>query len=427
MRRWGILIIIAASLLVDTEGQVRGRFPGRGSSRRIIQLTAPTLKGAISFEEALAKRRSVRAFSPRLLSFSQIGQLAWAGQGITDQQRGLRTAPSAGALYPIELFFATPEGLFVYRPQGHVLEQIAEQDIRPALASAAGGQQALAVAACDIVIAGSARKLAGQFREKARTYMLLEAGHVAQNIQLQAVCMGLGSVPIGGFDSRAVRRLCKLTQGLEAIYLMPVGYPLVAEPTPTTGQRQPPSETGVGTATGKKAVLIVPTENFHDEEFFETKRALDLAGVETTVASTRPGQVRGMFGNTVAAEVPLNRVRVEAYDAVIFIGGSGAVELFDSPMAWNIAKQAANQRKILAAISNAPVILANARVLVGFRVTALVAERERLQAAGAVYTGLPIERDRFIITASGPMASVQFGRAIVTALSQTRAAPQQLR
>ena len=402
MKRLTIFGIILAGFAVLCLGQYRPR--SRLSPRKIVQLTEPKLTGQVSFEEALAKRRSVRQFTSQQLKPMQISQLAWAGQGITDPQRGLRTAPSAGEVYPIELYFATQEGVFVYRPQQHALEQTLNQDIRSGLA-AASMQETVAGAGCNIIVAGSSRKLSTQFRDKARRYMLLEAGHIAQNIQLQAVCLDLGSVTIGGFDTRSVSRVCKLTRELEPIYIICVGYPV-----PEGGEE--PRSTGA-----KRAVLIVASLDFRDEELFETKRVLDAAGVQTLIASTRIGPIRGMLGGIAEAGILVHQLRVDDYDAIIFIGGPGAVEYFENPVALNIAREAASKRKVLAAICIAPVVLANAGVLTGVRATSFLSERERLQQFGAIYTGVPVERDMLIITASDPMAAVLFGRAIVDTLA----------
>jgi protease I len=395
----GIVLICFAALCL---GQRRTRSP-----QKIIRLTNPNLTGTVSFEEALAIRRSVRLFSSKPLESEHIGQLAWAGQGITDQQRGLRTAPSAGETYPIDLYFATQEGLFVYRPAEHSLEQTSDQDIRSGLAAAASMQESVATAACDIIVAGSVRKLTSQFRNKARTYMLLEAGHIAQNIQLQAVCLDLGSVTIGEFNTKAVSRACKLLRGLEPIYIISVGYPI--EQTAAEVLQE-----GTGT---KRAALIVASQNFREEELFETKRALDAAAVQTVIASTRIGIIRGMLGRIAEANILVGQLRVEDYDAIIFIGGPGAIEYVANPAALDLAREAVRQRKVLAAIDTAPTILANAGVLTGVRATSFLSERNRLILAGAVYTGIPVEQDRLIITSSGPAASIQFGRAVVDALA----------
>jgi len=113
----------------------------------------------------------------------------------------------------------------------------------------------------------------------------------------------------------------------------------------------------------------------------------------------------------------VNDIVVDDYDAIIFVGGSGAAEYFDNPIALSIAREAAHKRKILAAICIAPTVLANAGVLNGVRVTSFLSERDGLVQAGALYTGVPVERDRFIITGSGPMAAVLFGQAIADTLA----------
>jgi protease I len=287
------------------------------------------------------------------------------------------------------------------------MEQTSDQNIRGRLAAAASMQESVATAGCNIIVAGSVRKLTGRFRTKARTYMLLEAGHIAQNIQLQAVCLDLGSVTIGGFNTKEVGRICRLSRGMEAIYIICVGYPIQQ-----TAAEVLQEDTGT-----KRAALIVASQNFRDEELFETKRALDAAAVQTVTASTRIGIIRGALGNIAEANILVGQLRVEDYDAIIFIGGPGVVEYVANPAALNLAREAVRQRKILAAIDTAPTILANAGVLAGVRATSFFSERNRLILAGAVYTGIPVEQDRLIITGSSPAASIQFGRAIADVLT----------
>jgi len=375
----------------------------------IIQLTDPNLKGDMSLEETLAKRRSIRQFSSEPISRSQISQLAWAGQGITDEQRGLRTAPSAGATYPIELIFVIPEGVFVYRPADHSLMQLGNQDIRSSLAAASSTADSVASAGCDIIVAGSFRKLTEQFKNDARKFMYMEAGHIAQNIELQAVSLGLGSVPVGGFDTGQVRKICKLTKTLEPLYIICVGYPAAEGTAATSG--------GQASAAGKKAVFIVASQNFQEEELFGTKSVLDAAQVQTFIASTRTGVIQGTLGNMAQASVPINRLQVDDYDAIIFIGGPGAAEYATNPIILNMVRETVRKGKVLGAIGVAPAILANANVLAGIRATSFLSERDRLIQAGAIYTVFAVQRDRSIITATGPQAAVQFGRAIVDALS----------
>ena len=162
--------------------------------------------------------------------------------------------------------------------------------------------------------------------------------------------------------------------------------------------------------------MIIASENFRDEELFETKFVLDGAGVETVTASTRTGVINGMLGGSAEARILVRDIVVNDYDAIIFIGGSGAREYFDSGVALDIAREAADKRKVLAAICIAPSVLANAGVLTGVRATSFVSERARLQRAGAIYTGAPVERDGPIITGRGPEAARLFGEAVADAI-----------
>lgn len=405
------MLIVLAGLCL---GQYRPRSSGRRPSLEIVQLPEPKLTGPVSFEQALSKRRSVRRFTGQPLKYSEVGQLAWAGQGITEQKKGLRTAPSAGELYPIELYFALREGLFVYRPAQHSLEGITRDDLREPLAAATSMGQTVGSAGCSIIVAGNVRKLT-RFRAQAKQYMLLEAGHVAQNIMLQAVCMDMGSVTIGGFDKRRITKVCKLPKTLEPLYVICVGFGVQQG---TTEQNQTQQTTGqTQTPEGKKAVFIIAAENFHEEELFETMRVLDTARVETFIASTRLGLLKGMLGSIAEAKILVNQIRVEDYDAIIFVGGTGAVEYFNNKAALDIAREAQRTGKVIAAISNAPVILANAGVLRGVKATGFLSEQVKMQQAGAIFTAVPVERDRGIITANDPRAAGQFGKAIVDTLA----------
>ena len=421
MKRLAVAIIILVGFVADCFGVYEPR---------IILLPEPKLTGKTSVEQALANRRSIRQFASQPLSLAQIAQLAWAGQGITEKQKGFRTAPSAGAVYPITLYFATEDGLFAYNSQKHYLEEALVVDIRSSLSEAALGQKSVAGAPCDIIIAGSAEKLAAKYGEKAERYMLLEAGHIAQNIQLQAVSLGLGSVTVGAFETKDVSRVCKLPAGFELLYILCVGYPPEKTPVKKVKEKQKEESETVQTAKGekkeiaqmkqaepKKAVLIIASENFRDEELFETKLALEKAGVETTVASTKTGAVKGMLGGKAKAEMLVKDIAVGDYDAVIFIGGSGAREYFDDQAALDIARRAKDKQKVLAAICIAPTIFANAHILRNVKVTSFISERAKLQEVGAEYTGVPVEQDGLIITANGPEAAAQFGKAIVDALT----------
>jgi protease I len=407
MKRFTIFGIILTCFAALCFGQRSPRDTSRrtrSAPKKIIQLTEPKLTGTMSFEEALSNRKNIRVFTGEKLQFSQIGQLAWAGQGVIESQREQTTILSTEELNLLELYFATEEGLFKYRPAEHSLEQTYDQDIRSELSLVTSMQETVSTAGCDIIIAGNIRRLASQMRTRARTYTALEAGYMTQNILLQAVSMDLGATKISDFSSKDVGRICRISRGLEPICIISVGYPT------NQGDTEARQE-----ARNKRAVLIVPSENFRDEELFETKRVLDAAGVQTVIASTRIGAITGAQ-NIAESNIIIGRVRIEDYDAIIFIGGVGVIEYAANPVVLNLAREAVRQRKILAAIGTAPSILANAGVLGGIRATSYISERARLMTAGALYTGLALEEDRSIITASGPAAAIQFGRAVADAL-----------
>lgn len=190
---------------------------------KVISLPKPVLEGRVSIEETIKVRRSVRRYSDKELTLEQLSQLLWAAQGITDM-RGLRAAPSPGALYPLEIYVVKKEGLFHYTPQGHKLELISPKDLRQELAGAAWGQGFISQAPVDIVICAVYERVTSRYGERGIRYTDIEVGHAAENIHLQAVALGLDSVPVGAFGDDAVSSLLGLPRKEEPIYIIPVGY-----------------------------------------------------------------------------------------------------------------------------------------------------------------------------------------------------------
>jgi SagB-type dehydrogenase family enzyme len=189
-----------------------------------IPLPTPNQRSEVSLEETLTRRRSIREFTEEGLSSAEISQLLWAGQGITDP-RGFRTAPSAGALYPLELYVATGEGVYHYSPERDRLAMLSPEDIRLGLWEAGLMQDALREAAVIIIIAAVYARTEGKYGARAERYVRLEAGHAAQNILLQATALDLGAVPIGAFYDQKVQEVLALPSEHEPLYLIPVGHP----------------------------------------------------------------------------------------------------------------------------------------------------------------------------------------------------------
>ncbi len=218
-------VLIGLAAVVIALGRCGNNMPEAANANEEIALPAPETTGTMSVEEAISKRRSVRSFQDRELSLAEVSQLAWAAQGITAPTRGLRAAPSAGALYPLELYLVKSDGAYHYVPAGHKLVKVASEDLRGSLCAAALGQSSVREAAMDVVIAAVFERTTGKYGERAAMYVHTEAGHVAENIHLQAVALGLGSVPIGAFNPQQISNLLALPTDQVPIYLIPVGYP----------------------------------------------------------------------------------------------------------------------------------------------------------------------------------------------------------
>lgn len=189
-----------------------------------ITLPAPQVRGEISVEGAIARRRSKRSFTDEGLTLQEISQLLWAAQGITSEW-GFSAAPSAGALYPLEVYAATADGLYHYVPQEHKVIVESKEDLRLKLWLAGLAQDAIREAPVVFVIAAIYARTAIKYGGRAERYVKLEAGHVAENMHLQAVALGLGSVPIGAFYDDQVQAALSLPSDHEPLYLIPVGHP----------------------------------------------------------------------------------------------------------------------------------------------------------------------------------------------------------
>ncbi len=188
----------------------------------VIQLPEPTRDGEVSLEAALDGRRSRRTFAPDPIPVGTIGQLLWAGQGITDE-RGRRSAPSAGARYPIELYIVTGDTVGHYLPDDHRVERRSDDQVLDTLGELAFGQEWVSDAPLVLVIAAAPARTEAEYGAVAEALVDRESGHVAQNILLQATVLGLSSVPVGGFDPAAVARALALPPGQDVRYLIPIG------------------------------------------------------------------------------------------------------------------------------------------------------------------------------------------------------------
>ena len=195
----------------------------------MIELPKPRLDSEASLEQVLKTRRSVRSFLPEPLSLVELSQLLWATQGISSQR--LRTVPSAGALYPLEVHVVVGKvtglesGVYRYHPRKHGLEKTVAGDIRESLASAAYRQSWIGEAAIALVVSGVYKRTTAKYGERGVRYVHMEAGHAAQNLYLQAEALGLGTTTVGAFTDGQVKRLLHMREEEQPLSIMPVGKP----------------------------------------------------------------------------------------------------------------------------------------------------------------------------------------------------------
>jgi len=189
-----------------------------------IKLPRPKEKGLISVEETLNKRRSVRDYKKGHLSLEQVSQLLWAASG---KNLYRRTAPSAGATYPLETYLVVgaveglEPGIYHYSFSRHSLEMTKEQDVRNRLSRAALGQEMIEEAPVNIIIAADYGRTTGHYGQRGIRYVHVEVGHVGQNISLQANALSLGTVMVGAFEDKQVKEVLGIKE--EPLYIIPVG------------------------------------------------------------------------------------------------------------------------------------------------------------------------------------------------------------
>jgi SagB-type dehydrogenase family enzyme len=214
----GVVLVFGLATLMSAQAQAP-------QQPRDIQLPTAQTDGKVSVERAIATRRSVREFAPTALSTAEIGQLAWAGQGITDAAGVKRAAPSAGALYPMEMYFFTPDGVFHYLPKTHSLVSVADVDRRAALSDAALAQTSIRQSPCVVVLTAVPERTKPRYKDRTPRYIAMEAGHIGQNVLLEASALGLAAVPIGAFTDEKVGQVLQLKAGEEPMYIIAVGRP----------------------------------------------------------------------------------------------------------------------------------------------------------------------------------------------------------
>ncbi len=194
-----------------------------------IKLPEIRTHSSTSVEEAIGQRRSVRLYKNEPLVVTDVAQLLWACQGVTDKQRLLRATPSAGAIYPLEIYLVVGEvkgltsGIFKYNPLKHELSKMIDGDQRIALSEAAFSQQWVHQAAACIVICANYKNTEKKYSQRAQQYVHMEVGAAAENVYLQATALGIGTVLVGAFDDDAVQKIVGAGQDETPLCILPIG------------------------------------------------------------------------------------------------------------------------------------------------------------------------------------------------------------
>jgi len=187
-----------------------------------MQLPDPALKGYKSLEECIYERKSVRNFTEREIDLEKISQILWAAQG---KKGSKRTVPSAGATYPLDIYITLKnKGFFRYNFEKHLIEKFTDHNPSENIAKASWNQNFIFEAPSNIIICADFSRTTQRYGERGIRYVLIEIGHCAQNVHLEAVACGLGSVPIGAFDDNKVKQVLKLPENINPIYIIPIGY-----------------------------------------------------------------------------------------------------------------------------------------------------------------------------------------------------------
>ncbi|MFO7914022.1 MAG: SagB/ThcOx family dehydrogenase [Desulfotignum sp.] len=223
---FAMVLLSGATKIVQSES---GEIGMLSLQNNIVQLPEPRLESNISVEEALLNRRSVRSYKNQPLTIAEVGQLLWAAQGITEKSRGFRTAPSAGATFPFKVYLVAGDvtnlnaGIYQYDFHHHRLMRRREGDFRGKLSEDALGQSSITDGAINIVLTGIYERTTQRYGDRGIRYVHIEAGHIAQNIFLQAVALGLGGVPIGAFNDSKVQKRLGIPKNEIPLYILPLG------------------------------------------------------------------------------------------------------------------------------------------------------------------------------------------------------------
>jgi SagB-type dehydrogenase family enzyme len=228
----GSLLVLCDAVFLPKGGARAKEVTSHMENKGHLNLPAPMFKGRVSLETTIKNRRTIRSFTSEQLTLEQVSQLLFAAQGITEDQGFKRSVPSAGALYPLDVYavmgtggaVGIKEGIYHYEPKEHAVSLLYEGDFRYELARACLQQMWMRSAPLTLVVCAEYARVCSKYGARGTRYAHMEAGHIGQNIFLQAEALGLGAGIVGAFSDEDVLNIMKIPRAHEPLVLLPVGY-----------------------------------------------------------------------------------------------------------------------------------------------------------------------------------------------------------
>ncbi len=405
MKKLSILFIIFALFIGSS--LVFGAGSNNAKAKKVVtidkmKLPATEAEGDVSVEQVLKKRGKKVQTTTRNLSFFEVSQLLWAGYGYNNIDEKTRTVASQDDAYPLSLYLATNNNIYRYLPDENAVEKVAESDIRKKLSDAAKKDANVYRSTFNIIVTGSEKKAGYRMPRNAKQYMLVEAGRVCQNIELEAIALGLAVKSTLNFDVKKVRSLLKLKGSDEPIAIITINKTSSKNAYDFKPIKARQESTQATTELPKRVAVVIPDRRVIEREYSDILATFRLVGVSVDVACPTLNEVRGDRGNIIRPNILIKDLRSSDYDGIVLVGGATGKKLYkDDALVARIVRDFYNDGDLIGALGRTPKILAMAGIVRNLRVASDLSQRKELKRAGAVWIDSPIEISGNIITAKG--------------------------
>ena len=369
----------------------------------ILKLPQPKKLSNVCVEQVLGKRGKNVSSSTKILTYAEVAQLLWAGYGYSNLATQVRTLESQDGAYSLMLYVVTTNSVYRYLPTSNSVEKISDLNVVKKLSEAAKKDANIYSSTFNIIVAGSAKRAGYKIPRNGNLYMMLEAGRACQNIELQAVSMGLSVKATSNFEPKKIKALLKIATSYDPLAVLTIsktspsnayGFEHISSESETAKQTKP--------AVPKRVVLIVPERKVLEEEFFNIQSLLQLADITVDIASSTLDEIRGDLRGTIRPNILIRDVYASDYDGVILIGGVTSKKQYkDESIVTDIVREFYDDGDTIGALGRTPRLLAFAKIVDNVKVTSHLSQRKELQRVGGIWTNTPIEVSGKIITAQG--------------------------